>query len=221
MLIRGALVLNKVPAPSAPTPPAKRFVRYVLGFGVWVAIGLAPFLGMVNIPLFSALLDLYPEGIRSWLLPLSGFLMGTIALVVDFVAGERFPRVAQRRWFRGSILILLGSLALLLMIYPFFVTRVTYGEKTLSFVTGPVVPSPAPAVCRGCAGKSPALCIAEISVRLENIEACFGRQVQLCSVLLALLYLLLTGSFASAVGVLTLRQQPGAGRRTSSLSIRG
>jgi hypothetical protein len=197
----------------------RRFVRNVLGFGVWVAVGLAPFLGMVDVPLFSALLDMYPEGLRGWLLPLSGLVMGTIALVVEFVAGEKLPRTAAKRWFKRSILTLLATLVLLLGLYPFVVTRVTFRERVSSFVTGPAVPSPVPEVCAGCAGKSPAQCVAEIGLRLENIESCFGRQVQLYSALLAVLYLLLTGSFASAVGVLTLRrQQPAGGPRRPSRS---
>src|SRR4051812_25046827 len=72
---------------SPPTPLAKRFVRSVLGFGVGVGLGLAPFLGKLGVPGFSALLSLFPEALSAFLIPVSAFLMGMLAAVTQFYSG--------------------------------------------------------------------------------------------------------------------------------------
>src|SRR4051812_30870916 len=80
-----------------PTSMAQRFVRYGLGFFVGVAIGMAPFLGEVNVPVFRALLSVMPFQLWSDLIPLSAFLMGIIAVAVQFYAAERTSAQVRKR----------------------------------------------------------------------------------------------------------------------------
>jgi hypothetical protein len=196
------------PKPQAPTPVALRFVRYVLGFGVWVAIGLAPFLGTVKVPLFESLLSLYPTSLH-WVIPVSGLLMGAIGMAVEHAAGKRTAARTLDRWFRRGLGIFAVSLVLLILLYPVLVTRVPYhGEQIASFVTGPSVPATLPSSC-GCEpGGSRAGCIQDISFDPVKIETCFGSgQVLLSGQVLVLLYLLLTGSLAACGGVLVLQAE--------------
>src|SRR5437016_3481091 len=86
-------------APPPPPPLARRWIRYLLGFGVSVAIGLAPYLGKVHVPLFSPLLDLIPESLQTTILPLSSALMGIVAVGVQWYGGERLTEQWLRRAF--------------------------------------------------------------------------------------------------------------------------
>lgn len=52
-----------------PPPLARQLVHYILGFGVSVAVGLAPYLGRVNVPLFDSLLKLIPTSIHDTVFP--------------------------------------------------------------------------------------------------------------------------------------------------------
>src|SRR5882724_5196164 len=87
-----AMMPSEEPNKSAQSPPtrtAKKFVRYMVGFGVSVAVGLAPYLGTLHVPLFSSLLDLIPEPIRGTVIPLSAALMGVVAVIVEWYGWER------------------------------------------------------------------------------------------------------------------------------------
>ncbi len=196
------------PKPQAPTPLAGLFVRDVLGFGVWVAIGLSPFLRTVNVPLFKSLLSLYPQTLH-WVVPLSGLLMGILGMYVEFAAGQRLVSRSINRWFRRSLGLFLACLVLLIALYPWLVTRVSYADgKVASFVTGPSVPAIKSPDC-GCeVGMVRAACIENISFDPARIEACFGtQQVLLSSQVLVFLYLLLTGSVAACGGLLVLQAE--------------
>lgn len=196
------------PAVKAPSSVATGFVRYILGFGVWVALGLAPFLGAgARIPGFAPLLDLYPQSLRSWLIPLSGFLMGTIALVVEYAAGQRLVLKRARAWFKRSIIVLLSTFFILVMVYGLLITRIPLGDgsRHVAVVTGWSLPTPIPEGCECEATMTNEQCVEEITVSPVNIGACFGRgRVELARRALSLLYLVLTGSFAVSVGVVLL-----------------
>ena len=71
------------------TSLSKKFVRYIIGFGVGVAVGLAPYLGILNVPFFKPLLSLIPEAVRGTAIPLSAALMGIVAVVIQSYGSER------------------------------------------------------------------------------------------------------------------------------------
>lgn len=211
--------------PKIPAPPSlsQTLVKRILGFGVWVAAGLAPFLGAYRVPLFSALLELYPSSLRPVLLPLSGFLMGVIALKVETAGTGRLTRKSLDRWLRISEITLAASFLLLVVLYQLLVTRVTYQlhrppapSTTEAFVTGTLtVPvHQEDSECKCPQGQDAKGCIEKISFNDSHMETCFGpRRVVLARLALTLLYLALTGSFAAAVGVFVLRQKMEKDRR--------
>jgi hypothetical protein len=187
---------------SLPTPLARRFVGYVAGFGIAIGIGLAPFLG--KIPGVDALLDVFPKSLWSTLIPFSVFLMGLIAIVVQFYSGETIHRATVRRRFKWSFGSLLGGFALLVLFYNWLVVTVPIegGEKTIPFVIG-FSKSP------DCGCKPPTInnkeCIKQLSFEEAKIETCWN--TGLSRTLLQFSYLLLTGGFAALVGLLLLQEQ--------------
>ncbi|HEX3126246.1 MAG TPA: hypothetical protein VH394_02855 [Thermoanaerobaculia bacterium] len=211
--------------PKIPAPPSlsQTLVKRILGFGVWIAVGLAPFLGAYRIPLFSALLELYPASLRPVLLPLSGFLMGVIALKVETAGAGRLTRKSLDRWLRRAEITLAASFLLLVVLYQFMVARVQYQRlpppapaETQAFVTGALtVPAhPSDSKCQCPQGQSAEDCIEDIAAKDNHVRTCFGPgRVKLASLALTILYLTLTGSFAAAVGVFVLRQKMEKDRR--------
>lgn len=203
-----------------PTPPigppsrfAWRFLKYLLGFGVWFVIGLAPLLGNAHVRFFSAVIDLYPESIRDWLIPVSGLLMGMMGVVVEFAAGQSLVPPAVRRWFRRATIVFTASLFLLIGTYLFTVVHVLTAQrdgstKRFAYVTGTLsVPADKAPSCT-CPPNTPAQECVEGGTSDVAIRACFGpNRVAIATLVLALLYLFVTGAFAAAVGLLLLAQK--------------
>ena len=207
------------PRVARPSPLAGSFARRILGFGVWFAVGLAPFLGNVRVPGFTAVIAMYPLTLQRWLIPLSGLVMGMIAVAIEFASERRHLQRTRTRWFIGTVATFVVSLIVLIFLYKGVVTGVEQSVRrddgeieqfTQSVVTGSTrVPSPLPDPDCGCRpGQTAAKCLVAISLAPENIDVCFGSEaVSDATVYLALVYLVLTGSFAAAVGLLILDQR--------------
>ncbi len=206
-----------VEKPKIPAPPplSQILVRRILGFGVWVAIGLAPFLGAFRVRPFVSLLELYPYSSRLQVLALSGFLMGVIALVIENVGTGRLTRKSLTRSFRNALITLTVSFLFFVVFYQFLVIKVEGQPSpppappvTQAFVTGGLtVPAHSPD-CKCRVGQEAKQCIEKISLSETNVRTCFGpMRVTFASLFLLLLYLTLTGSFAASVGIFVLRQK--------------
>lgn len=209
----------KTPLILPPSPTVWDLVKSVLGYGVWVAFGLSPFLGKTKVPGFSALLEMYPYSLAHWLIPASGLLMGMIAIAIDFLAGRKASKSSERkltRWFQRTVMTFLASFALLIVLYVLLVTNVemvaaTQGgqpERTsFAVVTGTLtVPRQPPGSdCKCLEGQTAEQCIENTSLNMSNVRRCFGPQrVALASIALAALYFTLTGTFVAAVGLLRI-----------------
>lgn len=195
---------RRIPVPRPPTPLARRFVRYVVGFGVAVGIGSAPFLGQLDLPLFTPLLHLIPRSLQASVIPISAALMGLVAVVVQWLGEERLTKAWLRKAFGRTLAVAGLSLFLLLVLYPFLVVRLPVPRtgSVESFVVGFVRPD-APG---GCAGLSKAECVQSLSLDEKKIATYWGDgQIALASLCLQLVYLLFTGSFGALIGLILLR----------------
>jgi hypothetical protein len=196
-----------------PTPLARRFVRYALGFFVGVAIGMAPILGSVDVPGFKALLNVMPFQIASELIPLSAYLMGIIAVAVQYFAGERTPPSVLRKLFRLSLFVITVGFLLFVILRDQFTVGVRRGggRVTVLISSSPVAPTPEePTPCGDCKNpkSSPASCIRRIGLEEEAIEKCWGYEgLTRRSQLLKLSYLILTGGVGVLIGFLLLRDE--------------
>jgi hypothetical protein len=192
--------------PLAPTRLARRFVRYVLGFAVGVGVGVAPFLGKFPVPGFEALLGLFPETLQRSMIPLSAFLMGLVAVAVQFYSGEALTRPQLRQRFFWSVATLLVGLMLMIVLYTLLVVRVPIEGGARSV---PVVLAwSRSAACIGCPpAMSDGECIVRLSLNPKAIESCWGtRPLALSRLALTLGYLVLTGGFGALIGLLLLQE---------------
>lgn len=200
-------------SPAPPTPLARRFVKLVLGFGVGIAVGLAPFLGKLQIPGFDALLTLYPNDLRPSLIPLAAFLMGFIAVGVQFLHGERLRRAYLRVAFLVAFAVVFVGFVWLLAIYDERVLRITVPATGESY-TFVIAPERRRAACPCDADWSDKECISE-KTDPARVEKCWdGRALRRSRKVLRGGYLLLTGGFGAVIGLLLLQERP-ARRRSA------
>jgi hypothetical protein len=193
---------NAVPGP--PTGLAKRFVRYVLGFGVSVAVGLAPFLGKINVPLFDSLLSIIPESIQNTVLPLSAFLMGVVAVTIQWYAEEKISRNKIRNWYKRTLVFMLLTLLLFITVHSFVVVSVPIkgGKDSVSFLVGFSRPYEQPCM----EDVSDKECIKLLTFDAAKIESFWGdRNVQAAKICLIFTYVSLTATFGALVGLLIIR----------------
>lgn len=199
-------------SPSPPTALSQRYVRYVVGFGVGVAVGMAPFLGLLDVPLFAPLLSMFPHDVRGMAIPLSSFLMGLVAVGIQFASGEE----VSRRWLRWSFLLtfvaLVVGLVLLLNLYTGSVLTVpnvaAADGRTIDVrvVVGGPRPAEPPPGCECGPDQGEVACLQEIG--FANPEVCWGqRQVARAEQSLTLAYLFLTGAFGALIGLLALQEE--------------
>ncbi len=193
-------------APPLPTPLARRLVRYVVGFGIAVGVGMAPFLG--RIPGSGSLQQLFPPDMRGTLIPLSVFLMGIVAVAVQFYSSESINRAVLRRRFSLALIALLFGLFVFLGLYTVFVETVPISKGDVIKTTAVVTGGDTRASSCGCARElSNAECVKSLSLDSAAIASCWGRSLRLVRFSLSLSYLLLTGGFGALVGVLLLQEE--------------
>ncbi|HKV11778.1 MAG TPA: hypothetical protein VJ725_26765 [Thermoanaerobaculia bacterium] len=187
----------------------------VLGFGVGIGVGLAPFLGKLPVPGFDALLTVFPESLRPSLIPLSAFLMGLVATGVQFLYGERPRRTYLQAGFIVAFTAVLVGFFWLLMGYDELVVRIDIpAERTArTFVIAPERrPQP---TCPCPEAWSDEECIRE-TLDPGRIERCWGSPaLRRSRKVLRTSYLLLTGGFGATIGLLLLQERPARPARSS------
>ena len=198
-----------------PTSLGKRLVRYTVGFTVGTAVGLAPFLGRVKVPLFSAMLELYPVQMQQNLIILSGFLLGIVAVAVQYYAFKASPTELLDRYFGLLLKLMLAVLLLLVVLYQTSVVSVPI-EKQVSAIPPHVEAHrytllvgwfrANSGACR-CPPEMTALdCVEQNSLDPRRVASCW-KYLPLFEVVLTLQYLVLLGGFGTLVGLLLLREE--------------
>lgn len=199
----GEAVRNQNPP---PTPLTRRLIRYILGFSVSVAVGLAPYLGRVEVPLFDSLLKLIPESIQDTVLPLSAALMGIVAVVIQWYGGARVTHAWLDRYFKLTLLVVVLSFVTLFVVHNFAVVKVEYlgGKGSKTFLVGFARPNREPCTPE----MSDPECIKHLTLDDAAVESHWGsNQIRLAKLALISPYLLFTGSFGVLIGLLLLRDQ--------------
>ncbi len=203
--------------PALPTPLARRYVRYVVGFGVAVGIGLAPFLGKV--PGLDVLARLFPPDLRSTLIPFSALLMGVIAVAVQYYSTETISRPALRRRFTFSLVALVAGLFFLFILYSLLVVQLPIDGGRTNL---PVIVSLSRTADCPCKSSNDVECLAEISTSPRAVERCWGsRPLKMSRLALSLSYLLVTGGFGALIGLLLLQEESRRREATEAKRPRG
>jgi hypothetical protein len=192
------------PSIKPPTPLASKLVRYLLGFGVGVGVGLAPYLGIVRVPFFRALLSLIPDSIQDTVIPLSAALMGALAVAIQWYAGEDVTRETLRRMFKKTLIWAACTFVGLTIIHTLVVVSIPRtDEDPLSVIVGffrPENDKCPPNI-------SDAKCVKNVSIDPAEIASVWGdRQIRIARLSLMFAYFLFTGCFGTLVGLLVLRE---------------
>jgi len=197
----------KVPAPQPPTALSRRFVRYLVGFGVGVALGLAPFLGTAVVPGFVPLADLLPLTLQEQLAALAPVVMGVVAVAVQFGSESRISRKRLRRRFAVTLSVLAAGFVLLVVLQTFVVSEVAIlgGDRTVRYAVG--LDRPATCVCPP--GLSDSECIIEeLTLDPARVETCWGTgSVRRTELALTFSFLLVIGGFGALVGLVLLQEE--------------
>lgn len=181
---------------------ASDWVRYLLGFSVSVGVGLAPYLGLVGVPLFTPLLSLIPLSLQGIAIPISIASMGIIAVLVQWRRRSKGKPLEFRFAFALALstLILFVALEILAVAH----IEVPAANQTVSFAVGFQTPLRPP-----CEGLSREACIAQrLGFDEAVIDGYFGdTSTRLTKLALVLAYIGFMSSFGWMVGLLLLRER--------------
>lgn len=195
-------------------PLAAYWVRLVLGFGVSVAVGLAPYLGSLHIPLFAPMLSLIPASVQPIAIPVSATSMGIIAILVQWYGSVKPGRLWLRAMFGRTLAVCFLSFIALVAIEMVAVVRVDVPatNSTVSFAVGLGKPSAPPCVALGRAD-----CIRhKLGLDEALIDSYFGENaVNTTKLSLVLSYVAFMSSFGALVGLLLLIGRPELSRENS------
>jgi len=201
----------KIPA---PTPNARKYVNYMLSFGISVGIGLSPLLGKLNVPGFSSILSLYPANLVDVVIPFAALLMSLPALAVQYYGMSTTEVSALTKWFGRSLFLMILFLITGAGCYLFLVIRVPVegGKAYASYAIGWEQRLSSPCVLKDLPLK---VCIGrEVSFDPGSVEALFPDwQVSLSKLILTVDYLLVMGLLGTLVGLLILREKLASSRK--------
>lgn len=186
---------DRTPAP--PTKLAQQFVRYFGGFALGVGLALFPAL---------PLSVLFPNDLRPMLVAISAFVLGVIALAVQFASSERLSRRFLGRLFVVALAAVAAGLVLLV---PMYLTRVVAldvpaaKQPTQRFVVGSQRLDPPACPCP--TGQSDKDCLKEY-ISTERISQCWGKSDLVYSQLWLLSgFVFVTTGFGAMIGALLLQ----------------
>lgn len=184
-----------------PPPETSSWVSYALSFGVSVAVGLAPLLGTVKVPLFEPLLGILPPSERATAIPFTATLMGMVAVSVQWFVQNRMQASRLSRGFRRTLAAAVLAVLMFFIVNVLVVARVPVaGGDTAILLHGF-----GSAHCPECAGTSDIECLKLISFDLGSIERCWGSSgVRGARIALVLSYIATMVLFGALVGFLVL-----------------
>jgi hypothetical protein len=190
------------------TGPTRKYRDYLLSFGVTLAVGMAPLLGKVHVPLFTAILDVFPRNLSQTLIPFVAFIMALPAVAVQFLGDDVVARKHLNRWFAWNFAFLALLTITLYVVYSYTVTQVSFeGEHgVVAYVTGSKMLDDCPCVARRLPITT---CIGEaITVNPLQVTACYDpAEINLRKAILSTLYMMLMLSFGTLIGLLIVREQ--------------
>jgi hypothetical protein len=196
-------------APAMPAPPAVagKWMRALLALAVTVPLGLAPLLGKLDVPGFSAILSLYPNALRDTALALATFAMALVAVSVQFFADQ----APAPRKLRRAFVVLATGLFLLLVTLAYqhtqHVVKVYVGDAGDSVTS--VVGSTRLAGCSCKPSEGDAWCLRRIGLDPALHPSCWAeRDLRRQSFQLLMLYVALMTGIGALVGLLILKRKP-------------
>jgi hypothetical protein len=186
-------------------PLAAQFIRYVLGFSISVGLGLAPYLGKLEVPGFSPMLSLIPDSLQDTAIPLSSAVMGIVTIWVQWHGSVRPGNARLSIWFMRTLKICTIALFVLIAIELLAVVRLDIPavNRTVAFAIGPIHPHTPPCEILGRSE-----CIKyKLSLDESHINSYFGETQANCTkLMLVLTYVIFMSSFGMLIGILMVKQ---------------
>jgi hypothetical protein len=189
---------------ALPTTQIREWVRLVIGFGVSVAIGLAPLLGTLNLPLFNSLLSLYPETVKKPAIVIGSACIGVVAVLVEWNGRRQQDERWVGRQFARAIGGALTFIICLAVAWNFCVAQIPIPDSQTAYVVvGFTEPANPP-----CEKLSKSECVArKLTTDPSAIETYWGsNQLSLARLLLQFSYWGFLSSFGVMIGILMLRR---------------
>jgi len=207
---------TSIPITSTMT---NKWVRYILGFSLSVALGLAPYLGKLKVPFFHSLLELIPVSMQNELLPLSAALMGIVAIFTQWYGNEKLSVRWLKKYFIRTLLLSIFVFVILITMHTLVVVEVPIydGSENMGFVVGFTRPMQPPCPIE----VSDAECIKRLTFSPNRIASFWGdRQIRLATLALTFSYLCFTSCFGMLVGIIVLQEiyLGGKSKRTKNKS---
>jgi hypothetical protein len=172
---------------------------------VTIPLSLAPFLGKLSVPGFTALLEVFPVNLREPLIAFGGLCMTLPAIGVQAYYATTARRTVLRVWLLVLLVLSLVLVIALYFSYTLVIVQVPYlgGDKYVRYVVGDEMIDAC--VCSqqrldiaACVGRS-------LSFNPALVEACFAAgEIRQNKALLGITYLALLASLGTSLGLLTL-----------------
>jgi hypothetical protein len=184
-------------AEAPPTALARRFVRYVVGFGVGVGAATLVFLA-------GGLFEVIPDSVKRVALPASTLLMGLVAVGVQFYAREAIRRRTLRRLFTVGVLVLVAGVVLFLRLHVRYVETFEPRGETLTVVLSERRLTTSPCPCEPELSNEDCL----LRLGLDSARLCWDEvRIEEVEFWLLLTYLLSTIGFGVLVGLVVVQEE--------------
>jgi hypothetical protein len=185
----------------------RKYLWYVLGFGVTLVVGMAPLLGRRGIPGFSPLGDILPLNVKDGVIVIASVLMTAPAIGVQFFSGEAFTAKRLSRAFAVVFLALVIGTFMLYGAYAHDVIQVPFlGERgTAAYIVGRTMVKDCPCLERNLTISQ---CIGDaITTNPVAVAACYDPQeISARESRLSMLYLFVMFAFGVLIGLVVVKE---------------
>jgi len=192
--------------PALPLTSRKLLV-YLLAFTVTLGAGIGPLLGVIRVPGFIAIGELFPLNLQRAVAAFAAFLLTLPAVGVQFFGGDRFHAGLLKAAFTIVFVALFAGILALYLTYTSWVIHVELGGSlSAAYIVGPKMLPDCVCVARKLQITS---CIGPVlDTNPAHVEDCYPREdIVARKNGLSLLYFFVMFSLGVLIGLLVLRER--------------
>jgi hypothetical protein len=186
---------------------SRKYVVYFLAFIVTLGVGIGPLLGVVRVPGFIAIGELFPLNLQRAVAAFAAFLLALPAVGVQFFGGDRFDARRLKAAFTIVFMALFAGILALYLTYTSWVVHVELGGNlSVAYIVGPRMLPDCLCVARKLQITS---CIGPIlDTNPAHVEDCYPREdIVARKNGLSLLYFFMMFSLGVLIGLVVLRER--------------